>query len=77
MAFDMKRNGVFLCFFLCSIFPLNTFGQKSIEKGFADLQEKNFGLANEHFRSGLKKKRKHSVFRVIKIIHHAGFSKPG
>jgi hypothetical protein len=68
MAFDMKRNGVFLCFFLCSIFPLNTFGQKSIEKGFADLQEKNFGLANEHFRSGLKKSGSIACFGLSKLF---------
>lgn len=68
MAFDMKRNGVFLCFFLCSLFSMNTFGQKSIEKGFADLQEKNFGLANEHFRSGLKKSGSIACFGLSKLF---------
>ena len=68
MAFDMKRNGVFLCFFLCSLFSTNTFGQKSIEKGFADLQEKNFGLANEHFRSGLKKSGSIACFGLSKLF---------
>ena len=68
MAFDMKRNGVFLCFFLCSLFSMSTFGQKSIEKGFADLQEKNFGLANEHFRSGLKKSGSIACFGLSKLF---------
>jgi hypothetical protein len=68
MAFDMKRNVVFLSFFLCSLFSMNTFGQKSIEKGFADLQEKNFGLANKHFRSGLKKSGSIACFGLSKLF---------
>lgn len=68
MALNMKRNGVFLCFFLCSLFSTNTFGQKSIEKAFADLQEKNFGLANEHFRSGLKKSGSIASFGLSKLF---------
>ena len=68
MALNLNRNGVFLCFFLCSLFSTNTFGQKSIEKGFADLQEKNFGLANEHFRSGLKKSGSIACFGLSKLF---------
>ena len=44
------------------------FGQKSIEKGFVDLQEKNFGLANEHFRSGLKKSGSIACFGLSKLF---------
>ena len=55
MVVEIKRNMFFFCFFTCSLFTFPLFGQKTIEKGFADLTNKNFGLANEHFRSGLKK----------------------
>jgi len=44
------------------------FGQKSIEKGFDDLQEKNFGLANVHFRSGLKKSGSIACFGLSKLF---------
>lgn len=32
-----------------------SFGQKTIEKGFEELQKKNFGIAETQFRKGLKK----------------------
>jgi hypothetical protein len=52
---------------------MNTFGQKSIKKGFTDLQEKNFGLANEHFRSGLKKSGSIACFGLSKLFITQGY----
>ncbi len=64
----IKRNSVSLCFFLCALVSFDTFGQKSIEKGFTDLQEKNYGLANEHFRFGLKKSGSIACFGLSKLF---------
>lgn len=67
MAFEMKRNLIFLSFILFALFSFDTFGQKNIEKGFADLTNKNFGLANEHFRSGLKKSGSIACYGLSKL----------
>ena len=58
------------CFTLVvvTLYCASTIGQKSIEKGFEDLQEKNFGLANEHFRSGLKKSGSIACFGLSKLF---------
>ena len=67
MDFDMNRNGVFLCFFLCSLFSFPSFGQKSIEKGMEALSNKNYGLANDYFRKGIKKSAAIAYYGLSKL----------
>jgi hypothetical protein len=68
MVIEIKRNIVFFCFFTCNLFSFSIFGQKTIEKGFADLTEKNLGLANQYFRSGLKKSGSIACFGLSKLF---------
>jgi hypothetical protein len=54
-----------LLFFL--VFSLNGFGQKSIKKGMEALSDKNYGLANEYFRKGLKKSTAIAYYGLSKL----------
>ena len=63
-----KRNAVLLSIVLCVQLSFSVFGQRSIEKGFEELQNKNFGLANEYFRSGLKKSGSIASFGLSKLF---------
>ncbi len=51
----LKANRLIFLFLI--LFPFFVFGQSSIEKGMKALENKNYGLANSHFRSGLKKSK--------------------
>jgi hypothetical protein len=68
MALELKRNMVFFCLVTCSLFSFPSYGQKTIEKGFTDLTNKNFGLANQHFRSGLKKSGSVACYGLSKLF---------
>lgn len=62
----LKLNVLLMLIFFFQL-SLSCFGQKSIEKGFEDLKNKNYGLANEHFRSGLKKSNCLASFGLSKL----------
>jgi hypothetical protein len=67
MAFEMKRNLVFFYLFICSLFSFPSFGQKSIEKGMEALSNKNYGLANDYFRKGIKKSAAIAYYGLSKL----------
>lgn len=62
----LKSKGFLLFIFFLQL-SLSSFSQKSIEKGFEDLKNKNYGLANEHFRSGLKKSKSLACYGLSKL----------
>lgn len=67
MAFEMKRNLVFFYLSICSLFSFPSFGQKSIEKGMEALSNKNYGLANDYFRKGIKKSAAIAYYGLSKL----------
>jgi len=54
-------------FILFLLFPLLIFGQKPIEKGMEALSNKNYGLANNNFRSGFKKSKCIASYGLSKL----------
>jgi hypothetical protein len=54
-AFTQKVKLSVLLFASVLISSQSSFSQKSIEKGLESLSNKNYGLANDYFRSGIKK----------------------
>ena len=68
MAFTRTRKGFVLGVVLWSFISLTVQAQKIIEKGFKGLTEKNFGLANQYFRSGFKKNGSIASFGLSKLF---------
>lgn len=68
MVIEIKRNIVFFCFFTCNLFSFTMFGQKTIEKGMMALENKNYGLAENYFRSGIKKSKCIASFGLSKLF---------
>jgi hypothetical protein len=56
-----------LMFLFLFLFPFFVFGQKSIEQGMKALENKNYGLANNYFRSGIKKSKSIACFGLSKL----------
>lgn len=62
----LKSKGFLLFIFFLQL-SLYSFSQKSIEKGFEALTNKNYGLANNYFRAGLKKSKALACFGLSKL----------